>query len=435
VTKEKKPDKQPWSPKPIGDLIVKSENYQIKTDIRNDDIYLYNDGYYKRDGVEAKLETIIDRQLGLIVNINRIREVLEYIKRHTREDLTATANSNYICLNNGLLNLSTLEKELHNPKYFVKHKLNVDFNPDVDDTIWNWYIESILPEKEKQHTLQECCGNVFEINAYTLKKLVWLVGRGDSGKSTFLNIFSKFLGVDNISSVPIYHLASTHENIDLAYSIANIGSEIPSDIKIKNTEIVKVYTGSDAMLQFNPKFKPTFKVKPVSKLFYASNSLPPVDKRADDVFYKRIAVVEFEQGPFPKDDMFVSKYTTPEMKSTILNWMVEGYKRLRKNHWKLTYEKSVEEVKELFEHGKLTTSLIYNWYISCCKVCMNPEIWYSTDNVYENYKRYCKKPPETNPLTKNVFCRLMYQMPGVVPYQPTVDGKQIPAVRGLELIL
>jgi putative DNA primase/helicase len=432
---EKKKEKNKLSFNEIATYVLAGREGRIITDIDNDDIYIYDStsGYWNKNHSNKLLEMDINSILSGRININLVKEVIACIKRNTYIDLSKK-KSNHICLNNGLLNLDTLKVEPHNPDIFTTIKLDVDYNPNVDMTEWNNYTMSIQPDGKQRMSLQECCGNILDVNAYTLKKMLWLVGPGDSGKSTFLFILESFLGKRNVSNIPIHNLATSHENVKIIDKLANIGAEIVSDIKLRYVDTLKCFSGGD-FIQFNPKFQQPFEAIPTAKHFYSSNLLPPVHKRADNVFYGRFEIIDFNQK-FKKDDTIIKKYTTSEMKSCILNWLIDGYKRLKQNRWKLTYETAIDDIRSMFEYGSFTLSAIANWLIERCEKCTNPEIWYSTDDVYKNYVDYCEKKSKVQ-LSKNVFCRLLYsqQVYPVISYQPTVNGKQVYAIRGLELIL
>ncbi|MFX1298458.1 MAG: DUF5906 domain-containing protein [Promethearchaeota archaeon] len=276
MAKKKAKKETGFSPKIIGDMIlhgIDGKKSNIITDLTSGIVYIYKNGYYDSAHSNAMIEAIIDRLLDCSVTNNKIKEIFGYIKRHTYKDIQELKqHNNYICLNNCLLNVDTLETRPHSPDVFVTHKIDVFYDKDIDMTEWYKYIESLQPDKAKRDTLQECCGNIFDLNNYTLKKLVWLNGPKNSGKTTFFNIFIDFVGEDNVSSLSVNQLSEEHTNITIYEKIINIRSEIPVTIKLKNAEIIKEYTGGDR-IHFNPKFQQPFDARPTAKLFFADN--PP----------------------------------------------------------------------------------------------------------------------------------------------------------------
>jgi len=79
------------------------------------------------------------------------------------------------------------------------------------------------------------------------------------------------------------------------------------------------------------KHRDSFSFQPYCKLVFSTNKLPPVRDDEVDAFFKRWLIVEFpyqfEDDPGKRKEILES-CTTDEEKSGILNWALEGLRRL-----------------------------------------------------------------------------------------------------------
>ena len=82
------------------------------------------------------------------------------------------------------------------------HKFYYDFNPDIHCSVWEKFLNEVLP-KDQQKLLQEIIGYLMLLNN-SAKKFFALYGVGDSGKSLILNTIVKILGKELVTAV-IYH--------------------------------------------------------------------------------------------------------------------------------------------------------------------------------------------------------------------------------------
>lgn len=411
-----------FSPMEWGDRVL--AGHAAVTDLVTGTLYLYRNNFYDSFCSEKTLEIAIGKMLTRAATDLKIKEVLSYIKRKTAKLIDP---DNYISLNNGLLNLDTLTLEKHTSKIFVKYRIDVDYRPEAGFRNWENYVITVCPEEGIRDTLQEGLGNIFQVNRYTLKKSIWLIGHKNSGKSTFLNAITSFLGSRNISTLSVNDMSKDFTNIDILDKLANIRSEVPTTIKMTGADKIKEYTGEDA-IQFNPKFKQPFSARPTAKLYFACNELPPVDSGVDDAFFSRIQLVDFEQT-FTKNDEFFSSITTPEMKTELLNWLIEGYRRLKESKWRLTEETEVEEVKARFAKQMLDEE-VHEYAENAFDLA--PDGWVPKTAVEADYAEWCRIECRVI-LPPHVFFKLLYRIKGIQPTKRVVEKEVVPAIAGVVL--
>jgi putative DNA primase/helicase len=426
--KTKKTSHEKFLPALFGDLLIKKQ--PTITDQNTDLIFIYNKDYGYYDCVNSipLLKMEIQNILGASASTYKVQEVINYIKRKTYRNIQRfDPTSEYVCLNNGILNLRTMKMEPHDPGRFISYRIPVDVT-DVDDEPWLHYIESVV-HTDDQLKLQESIGNIFA-NHYETKKLTYLYGGNDSGKSTFLNIIKDFLSENNTCHLTLTQLNEKFTNAQIYGKRANIYADVPYKIKHRNFGLIKNFTGGDPVtLQF--KGRDAFNYRSIAKQFFSANGIPLIDENeADDAFYRRWEFIRFPHA-FPPDESVFKTYTTPEMKSAILLWALQGYQRLKENHWKLTNQTTIEEAKEKFEGVVVEPSGV--WLLERC----NPESTAveTKKTCFEDCKEWhCKK---CLPFVDNydVFCKWMHnqRIIPVLNYRPIIGEEREPSFVGIRL--
>ena len=411
----------------VKSRIIQSQRH-IKTphETRTPHIYQEDCGYYESKYSENILKKIIKNALGEDSLRYYIKEIYEDIILSTlpKGDSWENPNENYVCLLNGHFNLDTLELEEFTYLRFIPFRIKVNYNPDVSMDAWKQFIRSLVKSDVDALKLQEHFGNILA-NHYETKKLLYLYGPNDGGKSTLIKIMQELIGRDNYSNISLHELGQKFTNAGIYGMRANFRSDFPFSIDHRYYGHLKSFTGGD-MVRLQFKHQDAFDYESKAKLFFANNTIPSINaEKADAGLYRRWDFVEFPNS-FEPDDTIFAKYTTDEMKSAIFNWMLEGYQRLKNNKWKITGEYSIEEIKSIFRGIKVDKTPVEMFLDECCKMDVMGFVVKS-----ELYSHYCKWSHDKGlaVLDDNAFHRKIKNKPFlyVGSYQPTVDGKQVHA--------
>ena len=264
------------------------DKYIFKTiyGTKSESIFVFLDGIYQNNGREI-IETNIEKILGTHCTNHHVKEIVEKIKR-----LTAISRDNFdktperlICLKNGLLNIKTLILEKHNPKYYFKRKLPLNYKKDSNCPNIINFLKTCLYEDDLK-TIQEWFGfNLYR--RYFLKKAVILFGKTDTGKTVFLNLLSKWIGDDNISGLSLQRISSGDKFglASLKDKHANIFDDLTTEDMISGG--FKISTGGGSITaEF--KFGDSFTFKSFAKLIFAGNKIPSLKEiDAEDSAYYR----------------------------------------------------------------------------------------------------------------------------------------------------
>ncbi|MEM3845363.1 MAG: DUF5906 domain-containing protein [Candidatus Parvarchaeota archaeon] len=180
------------------------------------------------------------------------------------------------------------------------------------------------------YTLQEWFGYHLW-NGLPVEKSLLLVGDNHSnGKSILLHVLTAFIGEKNISHLSLQQLTANGDHSatsNLYGKIANIYGDLSAE-EVNRLGSLKLLTGNDQLIC--TKNQKPFYFKNYAKFTFSTNTFPVVPS-SNATFRQRWIVIRVS-GSFNDPDL-LEKLTTPEELSGILNWALEGLKRLRENGW------------------------------------------------------------------------------------------------------
>jgi len=381
-------------PKNLADFIMEDRNFITFSD--TDELYVYIMGIYCPGG-ESLVKGLCEKYLGKEANTRRVNEVINHIKRSTyikRNEIDSDIE--LLCVQNGILNIKTLELTPHTPNIVFLNKIPVNYNPNADCPRIKQFISEIVKESDIL-LIQEMIGYTLWRN-YNLDKAFLLIGEGDNGKSTLLGLLAKFLGKENVSSISLQDLDTNRFAIAEFYGkLANIYADL-TDRALNHTGKFKMLTGGD-IISAERKFKGQFLFNNHAKLIFSCNKVP--ESRDDTTaFYRRWIMINFPnkfEGE-NRNPNILEGISTEEELSGLLNWALEGLRRLLKNgHFSNSI--TTEEIREQYiKQSNPVLAFVEDRLISDSK----GEI--SKDELYRAFCDYCEEvglPTKA----KNVFGR------------------------------
>nr|MDO8082855.1 phage/plasmid primase, P4 family [Candidatus Freyarchaeota archaeon] len=351
-------DGKKFIPRRLGDEI--KEKYRFLTMCDNFDTYYYSNGIYVKNA-EAIIKDYCARVLGEEYLIHYVNEVINYIKDstilffETRKEIKEPIN--LVPLKNGILNIDTYALLQYDPKYRFFSKLPLEFKPGAECPKFLKWLREVQPE-ENILLIQEIFGYLL-YRTYDFQFFFIFVGKKWNGKTTLVKIMSRFLGEGNWVALSWGDLEfNRFAKAELFEKWANLDVELSGHL-LKNADILKKLTGQDP-IQGEVKYSRPFWFENYAKIIMATNKLPHLDDSVDydEAFFRRVVLINF---PFefppekarPQEELL--KELEPEFPG-ILNWALEGLKRLRKNR-KPSYELDIDAT--MAKWHKLTSSIAY----------------------------------------------------------------------------
>ncbi|WP_195238648.1 phage/plasmid primase, P4 family [Romboutsia sp. 1001285H_161024_C4] len=368
----------------LAKYLINNENI-IKI---NNNLHIYKDGYYSDEIID--IEKILLKYIQNSTKTPR-GEVIRYLELLTNN--SKSSNTKYIVVNNGVLDLETKEIVDFSPKFIIKNKIPVNYNPAAYDPLMDKTLDKICcHDKRLRYVIEEMIGYCL-LRRNELGKSFILTGNGANGKSTLLELIQELIGEDNISSVALKELSDRFKTFQLDGKLANIGDDISNEYIPDNSTFKKLVTGEKVNVE--RKGKDPFDFKNYSKLIFSANELPRINDLSGGL-KRRLVFIPFnatfskyddDYDPFIKD-----KLTTPGAMEYLLKLALEGLYRILENN-SITYCKACDDVWSEYEAVNNPVVAFVDEY----KVENEP-----VNDVYRKYSVWCAESG-LKPLSKIVF--------------------------------
>ena len=402
----------------LAKLIIEEHNYNfltiIDTTSDSEQIYFYEDGYYKPRG-KNKIRQLVNYYLDDQSSEFYKREIIGYIrdsKHIERSDLEPDIN--LLNLKNGIYNLKTGELSEHSSKYYFINQIPINYNSDAKCPKTKNFFKDVLYESHID-VMQEIFG--FSLyRDYFLHVAFLFVGGGRNGKGVTVNLLRHLVGKNNYSTKSIHDIGENRfATYELYGRLVNIGAEV-SDRELKSTSMFKNLTGNEPAAA-EMKHGASFSFMNYAKLVFNANRIPYSHDHSL-AFKERWIIIPFP-NTFPRggantDPEVEKKVTTEAELEGLLLWAIEGLKRLLKRY-DFSYEVK-DQYKEMINPER---SFILN----------RLEIQYGQflplDELYSSYSNWCHKK-QYQVVTKEILKeKIQYYKPECIYKRKRIEDDRV----------
>jgi len=317
----------------------------------NGQLLVYNNGVYETCGeiiIKGSLNRVFHgcRKLNgkSLFTKNDINEIISRVKVENAQPLNIIDDIGpYVNLENGYINLETLERLPHTPDIPFMNKCPVRYVDGAECPEFLNFIDQSL-EKKYHDALWEWFGYNLWPNSCAQKAMLFH-GPKRTGKGTTIRVLEAMIGKNNCSHVSLQELATNKFKIaNLFGKMANTYGDLPKAMVIETGQF-KNLTGEDT-IEGEQKFKNPFNFYNKAKMTYSANDVPML-KEADDAFYGRWLILPYVNSCYGREDTSLTRrLTSPEELSGVLNMALEGLDRLKANGWHFSHTLSGSEVYE-----------------------------------------------------------------------------------------
>lgn len=403
--------------------IIKEKNNIYST--RNDDkseIWIYREGVYIPQG-KTYIQEMCRNILGKAITSQLCNEVILKIETDTYINQETFFNSSQkylyeIPVMNGILNIETKELLSFNKDKIFFNKLPVLYNPKMECPKIDKFLSEVLAKEEDKKIIYEL-GGFCLLKDYRYEKAFMFYGNGRNGKDKTLELLKRLFGIENCCSVPIHSIVPESFIISEFFGkMINLAGEIQSN-DLKDTSEFKSLTGR-SLKTAQRKFLTPVTFVNYAKFIFACNELPMVYDNSRG-FWDRWILLNFpysfvteeeynktENKSFIKikDDDIISKITTPEELSGLLNKFLEGYNTIKENKG-FSNTLGCDEVKQVWIQKS-------NSVMAFCmqRIEENYESCISKKLFRHSYIEFCKKN-KLNPKSDVIIKKTLLDMFGV----------------------
>lgn len=242
-----------------------------------------------------------------------------------------------LTVQNGVLDLKTGELLPHSPAHKSTKITGAAFDPAATCARWLSFVDEVTGgDQELAQYLQKAFGYSLG-SSKPLDCFFILYGpTSRNGKSTLVDVISSVMGdygttcsPDTLTKRKFANGSGPSEDVFRLCAIRFLScAELPRGMEM-NTSLMKQLTGGDTMTARNLR-EGSIEFKPQFSLYLHTNHLPRIDDIS--IFSSgRVKILPFTQhfSEQQRDPELRSKLTTPEAKSAVLNWLLDGWRMVQ----------------------------------------------------------------------------------------------------------
>jgi P4 family phage/plasmid primase-like protien len=366
---------------------------------------------------DNSLATTIDKFSGMLINDTSSRKeiridradyegIIKVVEYKKLNDKFFSDESLSVSFLNGYLSLADKKITLvpHSPEYKCRFYMPFDYDPSADCPKFQAFLESIFKndfdKNEKIMFIRQFFAACILGYATKLEICTIFYGeQGRNGKSTLLKIFQMIVPSAFTTSLGPAEWSNRFSPSMLVNKRLNSVSELPDYKGIKSDRFKEVISG-DA-IKVEDKGKTPYITKLRAGHVFASNHLPEVSD-INDAFWRRWRVISFNETFKGEDQKKNIPETMKDEIPGIINWCLQAFEECLQTHSYI----NVPSSDDLLGQWKEDTNSIIRFLNEKCEVCdlNDKSVWSDQDDLYEQYKDYCKKT-NAKPFTDRNFAK------------------------------
>jgi putative DNA primase/helicase len=331
-------------------------------------------------------------------------------------DDTLPPASEFFACASGLLHLPSGEIYPPTPKYFGLSASEVVFDPDAKEPVkWLAFLFELFDDDQQAiELLQEWFGYSLAPDT-SQQKILLIVGPKRSGKGTIARVLKKLLGSASVAGPTMSSLGETfglEPLIPKSLAIVSDARIGPRTDKSAIVERLLSISGEDQMT-IARKFIAAWHGQLQTRFVILTNELPALADGSGALAGRFIALL-LTQTFFGREDRALTDKLLTELPG-ILNWAIEGYRRLRKRGRFIVPDSAQEAIDDIETLGAPVKAFIRERCVT------DPRVWVTVDDLWSAWKSWSDKEGSSDHVwTKQWFGRNLRSA------EPRVIAKKIP---------
>ncbi len=334
---------------------------------------------------------------------------------------------------NCTVDVRTGECREHSAEDYITKISTVVYDPDAKSVRWERFIDEIMSgDRDKARYLQKSLGYGLTGDTRYECMFFYYGETTRNGKGTLVESILPVMGEYGLTvrpeTIAQKNRVDSHapsEDIARLTGIRFANISEPSRGMLLNAAQVKSMTGNDTL---NARYlnENSFDFKPQFKLYVNTNYLPAINDMT--LFTSgRIVIVPFDRHfeETEQDKGLKKEFSEPNVQSAILNWLIEGYRMLRKEGF--TQPSSVTEAIRAYGHDSDKTEQFVEDRLT---VDNTAEV--RTAAVYDAYRIWCSENGCCTESCRN-FIQELRKVGQVVRKRPKSGGEKTTVLIGYKL--
>lgn len=360
--------------------------------------YVYEDGCYRLYAdsmLMGRIKQFIADYDEELVKMGQVSEALNHITTDlnyvTQDDLNG--DEDLINFRNGLLRVTEDNLQLfpHSPDILSTIQIPCDWKGASSPTpVFDRYMRTLTNgDKEIEQLLLEFIGAcISNVKGSRMKKSLFLVGNGDTGKSQLKSLVENLLGRGNFIGIDLKEIEARF-GTGAIYGTRLAGSSDMSFLSVNELKAFKMITGGDAIFA---EFKGMqgFQYTYNGLLWFCMNRLPKFGGDDGQWVYDRIMVVNCPNviSKEKQDKQLLDKMYAE--RDGIVYKAVTALQRVIANGYRFSEPASVTAARKEY---KSTNSTVISFFEECMCPWQNGKInrHCTTGRIYKVYQAWCRE--------------------------------------------
>ena len=361
-------------------------------------IFVYENGVYRcfdKQMMLGKIKEPVEAFDIELVSMPKITEAYnQLISDRTRiVEKELNADEHIINFRNGLLEVTPDKLVLHPHSPEAKSTIQIpgDWKGEETETpVFDAYLDTLANHDEelKQLLLEYMGMCISNVKGWRPKKVLFLVGPGDTGKSVIKSLVERILGDENYMAIDLQEIEARF-GTGMIYGVRLAGSSDMSYMTVSELKTLKRLTGGDGIFAEDKGLK-GFGYVYNGLLWFCMNRLPKFGGDDGRWVYDRIMIVNCTNVvPKEKQDKELLDKLYAE-RDGIVYKAVRALQKVMENGYRYSEPESVIRARE--EYRRENNSAIA-FFTECMCERKNPKTdpQHKVTYVYSAYQEYCRK--------------------------------------------
>ena len=340
------------------------------------DIKIYNYNLYFKDGLNYSKDRIkLNKAINKHLRLKRAQMTELDAQLYIYADLVDPKQKFNVKLRNGVITEDTV---VSYDCGFTPFYLDVSYNSEAYDKNVDNFINFICcGRKDMRIVLEEILGHILLVDKFP-HKIFFLTGSGANGKSTFVEMITKWTG-ELSSHVDIANFDDGTSLASLVGKVVNVADDVDAIYLEKSKNLKTMASGNTVGAR--AIYSQPITLKNTATLIFTANE-PPVFKDKSDGIGRRLLIIPFENKVKERIYNLDELLSTDNAKSYLLNLALGGIKRILDNKLELSTSDTITGATKQYYLDNDSVMAYLNDYPA---IENNP-----ISTVYDAYEEYCE---------------------------------------------
>ena len=341
------------------------------------DVKIYNGSLYFKDGLNYSRDKIkLNKEINKHLKLKRSQMTELDAQLYIYADYVDSKQKFLVKLRNGVI---VEDNVVDFDCGFTPFYLDVSYDPNAYDENVDKFLDFVCCNRnDMRQVVEEILGHILMVDKFP-HKIFFLTGSGANGKSTFVEMITKFTG-ELSSHVDIANFDDGTSLTSLIGKVVNVADDVDAIYLEKSKNLKTMASGNTVGAR--AIYSQPITLKNTATLIFTANE-PPVFKDKSDGIGRRLLIIPFENKVKERIYNLDELLSTDNAKSYLLNLALQGAKRIYDNKLDLSPSETIAGATKQYYLDNDSVMAYLNDYPA---INNNP-----VSTVYESYEEYCEE--------------------------------------------